>query len=85
MDFIDKFKQELSEFAVSEDQAREFLVELSNLHDYIENTLSEVGVKHQLDVYLGNYGYGRSLVLEDCEADWNDYQAGDWIPSSAGC
>lgn len=69
----------------TKDEARKAIGDLCKVIDVVEEALSEIGVYHQLDVYLGEYGNGRSLALEDCEINWQEYCAGDWISSSSTC
>lgn len=66
--------------------AKVFIEQQKKLIDNIENQLSAVGVKHQIDIVLGVYGYGRWLALEDCPDHWwGDISAGDWVSSSSTC
>lgn len=70
----------------NEEQAKALISGLLQVHNLIEDKLAEVGVEFQIPVYLGEYGYGRSLALEDYEGGWSpSHEAGDWISSSANC
>lgn len=47
----------------------------------IEDRLSEMAVKHNNYVYIGDYGYGRSINLEED----SEFEVGSWVSSSQYC
>lgn len=88
--------QELEEIAVDQKSARLIisLIQESGFEEAFLDTLSNIGVKHGIRVYIGDYGNGRSLIIqedidEDAKHGWYDYESyggvGGWFPSSAGC
>ena len=55
-----------------------------------EKTISEVegklvafALEHNLRLSLGDYGNGRTLLLED--SDWHGKERGEWLYSSETC
>lgn len=59
------------------------------VHDYeqqvneLEEKLVEYALKHDLSLSLGDYGNGRSLILNDNH--WSGKERGDWLYSSESC
>lgn len=49
----------------------------------LEGKLVEYALKHNLYLSLGDYGEGRSLILE--EDHWSGKDRGDWVYSSESC
>lgn len=71
---------------LSKEDAKKLVKELTRLHGFVEDTLAEVAVEHQIDVYLGDYGNGRHVALQDIDYGWGqEYTAGQWISSSSTC
>lgn len=70
-----------------QDEAGKAIDALTKLHERIagaiEDELADLAVKFKIDVYLGDYGTGRSVQIE--EDEWSDYAVGEWVPSSARC
>ena len=67
-------------------EAKDYINKLLSLHSLIEDNLSELGVEHQINISLGDYGYGRHLQLETYESRWDGTrEAGEWISSSSTC
>lgn len=84
---IKEVKQQLSDISknLTYDEAKQLIKELQGLTDYVEDVLSDVGVEHQIEIYLGDYGNGRFLILQDID-EWGDkYSAGEWRSSSSTC
>lgn len=81
---IKEIKQQLRDISknLSFKDAQKLIKELEGLTDHVEDVMSDVGVEHQIEVYLGDYGNGRFLVLED---DSDGYSAGEWRSSSSTC
>lgn len=48
-----------------------------------EQKLVEYALEHNLRLSLGDYGTGRTLVLED--DDWSGNKRGEWLYSSETC
>lgn len=71
----------------SETEARELTDYLSSAidrnRDQFKVALAALGLKHNFYIYIGEYGYGENLLLEDDE--WSGYKRGDWLPSSESC
>ena len=68
------------------DEARKLVNELTRLHGFVEDTLAEVAVEHQIYVELGDYGNGRHVALQDIDYGWGEtYEAGQWVSSSSTC
>ena len=71
---------------LTEEDAEKLVKELTRLHGFVEDTLAEVAVEHQIDVYLGDYGNGRHVALRDIDYGWcQEYTAGQWVSSSSTC
>lgn len=71
---------------LSKKDAEELINQLIRLHGFVEDTLAEVAVEHQIDVYLGDYGNGRHVALQDIDYGWGqEYTAGQWVSSSSTC
>ena len=51
--------------------------------DTIKEIITDLAMKFQVYVYLGDYGNGESLQLED--SSWYGTSAGDWVSSSESC
>lgn len=51
--------------------------------DEVKDIITPIAIKHQVYAYIGDYGNGESLLLED--HDWYDGKAGDWVSSSENC
>ena len=49
----------------------------------LENSLVEYALEHNLDLELGDYGTGRSLILKD--GHWSGKSRGEWLFSSETC
>lgn len=81
---IKEIKQQLQDISknLSFKDAQKLIKELEGLTDHVEDVMSYVGVEHQIEIYLGDYGNGRFLVLED---DPDGYFAGEWRSSSSTC
>lgn len=66
---------------------QEILGEMIKKHEEIvdksEQKLVEYALKHNLRLYLGNYGNGKTLLLED--NDWAGKERGEWLYSSETC
>lgn len=75
------------ESITSEAEAQSWMDRLQAAHTKVagalENQMSDLGLKFEISVYLGDYGSGRSLLLQDDE--WGDGKRGDWISSSSQC
>jgi len=54
---------------------------LQNILD--KAAIVDLALEFNLSVSLGDYGYRRSLVLDD--EDYNGYTRGAWVSSSADC
>ena len=88
---VSEIKEYVNQFNPTEEEAVDVINKLVKLHDDInklrrpiEDKLSEIGVKYQKDIYIGDeYVDGRHLVL-DCD-DYSDYEAGEWMSSSETC
>lgn len=69
------------------DEAKKAIDSLKKLHEQIagaiEDELADLAVRFQISVYIGDYGNGRSVQLE--EDPYEDYAVGEWVPSSARC
>ena len=69
------------------DEAKKAIDGLKKLHEQIagaiEDELADLAVRFQIPVYIGDYGNGRSVQLE--EDDYEDYAVGEWVNSSARC
>jgi hypothetical protein len=71
---------------LSKEDVKKLIKELTRLHGFVEDTLAEVAVEHQIDVYLGDYGNGRHVALQDIDYGWGqEYTAGQWVSSSSTC
>jgi polyhydroxyalkanoate synthesis regulator phasin len=71
---------------LTKDEAQKLVSELIRLHGFVEDTLAEVAVEHQIYVELGDYGNGRHVALEDIDYGWGaEYTAGQWVSSSSTC
>lgn len=66
-------------------EAEQMINDLVSTIGNIEDKLAEIGVEYQIDIYLGEYGSGRYLQLEDCDDGWDDWRAGQWVASSSTC
>lgn len=68
-------------------EAEKAIDTLKKLHDQIagaiEDELADLAVKFQINVYIGEYGNGRSVQLE--EEEYSEFAVGEWVPSSARC
>ena len=69
----------------TQEQAKKSIALLKYLLERVEGQLAALAVEHQIHVYVGDYGYGRSVALEDSEDGWNDHSAGEWVASSSTC
>jgi hypothetical protein len=49
----------------------------------LEDELAEYALEHNLQLSLGDYGNGRSLILT--EDHWSGKDRGDWLYSSESC
>ena len=49
----------------------------------VEDALVEYALEHNLHLNLGDYGSGRTLLLEDDK--WAGKSRGDWLYSSDNC
>lgn len=88
--------KKLEAIATDEGSAQEVVAELGrkDLKEGFLELLSELGVKFNFGIYVGEYGNGRSLILQsdiDDARSWqvDDYEnyggVGGWFPSSASC
>lgn len=73
--------------ALTKSQAQErlsaLLAALNTATSELESAIVDVALEHQLDVSLGDYGSGRSLILEDDH--WSGKDRGEWVYSSETC
>ena len=67
----------------TKEEAQSLVNPLTELSDIIEDTLSDIGVEHNLYIDLGDYGTGRTLITK--EGHWSGYEVGQWLPSSETC
>ena len=67
----------------TQEQAKKSIELLKYLLERVEGQLAALAVEHQIHVYVGDYGYGRSVALID--DGWHEYAAGQWIASSSTC
>ena len=51
--------------------------------EVIEKSLAEYALEHNLHLNLGDYGSGRTLLLEDDK--WSGNRRGEWLYSSDNC
>ena len=51
--------------------------------DIIKDIVSDLGVKFQIGIYLGDCGNGESLCLY--ASGWDGTAPGDWVSSSDNC
>lgn len=93
---ISQAGETLEEIVVDQQSAQQVirLIQQSGFEEAFLDTLSNIGVKYGIRVYIGDYGNGRTLIIqedidEDKDRDWYDYEdyggLGGWFPSSAGC
>lgn len=77
---------DVSAIGKTNQQANESIALLKTLLEAVEGELADLAVEHQIPVYVGEYGYGRSVSLNGQTNDWgDDVAAGDWVSSSANC
>lgn len=95
-DFFWDVSETLENLAIDEQSAQQIisLIQQSGFEEAFVETLSNIGVKYGIRVYIGDYGNGRTLIIqedidEDKDQNWYDYEdyggVGGWFPSSAGC
>lgn len=69
----------------TQEQAKKSIELLKTLLGVVEDELASLAVEHQIHVYVGDYGYGRSVALEDSEDGWTEHSVGEWVASSSTC
>ena len=73
---------------MTKEEAAKRIADLSNKIDEIYAEISELGVEHQIEVYVPgpDYGMGGHLNLEDSDDEWGGVtEAGTWTSSSSMC
>ena len=74
---------------VTEENAQATLDMLSGALDdftsFVEDRLSDIAVKYELYVSLGDYGSGRSVIVNESQASNYGMAVGDWLSSSSTC
>lgn len=69
-----------------QEQLKEMVREYNLKVAELEQVLVDFALEHELKLYLGDYGNGRTLLLKDNdEGGWNDKKRGEWLYSSETC
>lgn len=63
-------------------EAKNRIDELKKILKESESEIAQLAVEHQIHVDIGEYGYGREVVIDSPQCG---YQVGQWMPSSATC
>ncbi|ASD50514.1 hypothetical protein FDI24_gp233 [Acidovorax phage ACP17] len=73
--------------AMSQKEAQTYLDAMSKAYEKVagllEDRMAEVALAYNLYLYLGDYGSGRTLLLQDDE--WTGKSRGEWMSSSEAC
>ena len=64
---------------------KELTETLESVANFIETRLTDIAVKYEMYVYIGEYGNGRHVVTTQREADVYGVDVGDWLSSSSTC
>jgi hypothetical protein len=85
---ISRQLREVASTIQSEEEAKAFVKavvshEGSLPRGIIKGIVTDLAVKHEIVVSLGDYGNGESLQLYASE--WNGTSPGDWVSSSRNC
>jgi hypothetical protein len=51
----------------------------------LEAELVEFGLRYQYSFFIGSYGSGRHLIVDDEDAEYYEMQRGEWVSSSQTC
>lgn len=69
-----------------QEELKEMVREYEKQVEKLERKLVDFALEHELKLYLGDYGNGRTLLLKDNdEGGWNDKKRGEWLYSSETC
>lgn len=61
----------------------EMVTSYEKLVEQEEQILVQYALEHDLNLSLGDYGVGRTLVLE--KNHWSGHRRGEWLYSSENC
>lgn len=85
--FKEEYRVQIDESTATPAELQAELNRLRNLYEKkvadLEKTLVKFALKHSLNLELGEYGGGRTLIVQD--KHWSGKDKGNWLYSSETC